>query len=837
MQDAGFQRANCRIAAVKSLPGPAEAAAAARAAGVPPAVVADVGWVNGLAAIRSLGRAGAPVFAIDHRPGALGFRSRYGEARSLARPRGRRGGLRRAPRGARRRAGRPAPIFPTHDEQPERDRAQPRTRSASASSTRSPAGTCSGPSSASATSSSGRAAGSDVPDAIPAPPRRRRAADELGYPVLVKPSDPTGFRREFRRQAFRCETPRGARATPTRRREPYDPMVQELIPGGDDELYTLGSYLDRDGEAARGLLAAASSARRRRSSARAASARPSGSRRSSSRASRSCAAFGFHGLSQVEFKRDPRDGALQAHGGQPAALPVARPRGRVRRRPPAGRLLRPARARRPPPARSNGSGKRWAITLMRGSKRRRSHARRTSTRSSRSTTRGRPRRRWPGSCGGAPLIPRRAAARWVLDTLGAATSARRRLPYRRGAPGSRSIGRASRGRRARRGVLPPRARRGARRRRATSTAASRLRRRCLDPLDPPLERLRAELGLEPPRWRGARFAVALTPRRRHAVALDARRRARLRRAAEGARCARRGRGAARGARSRRPCRSTGCAAPTRTGASSGSLELERQPAARRRPSSSWPATRTRTTGRRRRRTTGCGRASSRRSRRAAARSGSTAATRRPRTPLGSPTRRRRSRRSPAAVARPALPLPPRRPAREPRAARRARAPLRLDARLPRRARVPRRHRASVPALGPRHDRPLDLVEIPLAAMDVTLAEERYLGLSAREAERRLIALLDWAAEHGGGFSILWHTDRFDPATARGWDRLYAAPRRGARARRRLPLGRGARHRGRRMALLTCENPGWRHFDPHGRPRSVDDVPVASPGYAHCCPPA
>ena len=72
-----------------------------------------------------------------------------------------------------------------------------------------------------------------------------------------------------------------------------------------------------------------------------------------------------------------------------------------------------------------------------------------------------------------------------------------------------------------------------------------------------------------------------------------------------------------------------------------------------------------------------------------------------------------------------------------------------------------------------HDRPLDLVEIPLAVMDVTLAEPRYLGLSVKEAERRLLALLDWAAEHGGGFSILWHTDRFDPATAGGWDRLYA----------------------------------------------------------------
>ena len=32
----------------------------------------------------------------------------------------------------------------------------------------------------------------------------------------------------------------------------------------------------------------------------------------------------------------------------------------------------------------------------------------------------------------------------------------------------------------------------------------------LDPLDPPLERLRRRLGVEPPRWGGARFAVALT---------------------------------------------------------------------------------------------------------------------------------------------------------------------------------------------------------------------------------------------------------------------------------------------------------------------------------------
>ncbi len=96
------------------------------------------------------------------------------------------------------------------------------------------------------------------------------------------------------------------------------------------------------------------------------------------------------------------------------------------------------------------------------------------------------------------------------------------------------------------------------------------------------------------------------------------------------------------------------------------------------------------------------------------------------------------------------------------------------------------------------ERPVDLVEIPLAAMDVTLAEPRYLGLSVKEAERRLLALFDWAAEHGGGFSILWHTDRFDPATSGGWDRLYAsAHRRHPRARRRLHAGTRSRRSGRR----------------------------------------
>jgi hypothetical protein len=71
-----------------------------------------------------------------------------------------------------------------------------------------------------------------------------------------------------------------------------------------------------------------------------------------------------------------------------------------------------------------------------------------------------------------------------------------------------------------------------------------------------------------------------------------------------------------------------------------------------------------------------------------------------------------------------------------------------------------------------HDRPYDLVEVPLAVMDVTLAERRYLGLSPRSAWQRITRLLDYAAGHGAAFAILWHPDRFDPPTSGGWDRLF-----------------------------------------------------------------
>jgi peptidoglycan/xylan/chitin deacetylase (PgdA/CDA1 family) len=70
-------------------------------------------------------------------------------------------------------------------------------------------------------------------------------------------------------------------------------------------------------------------------------------------------------------------------------------------------------------------------------------------------------------------------------------------------------------------------------------------------------------------------------------------------------------------------------------------------------------------------------------------------------------------------------------------------------------------------------RPLDLIELPMAVMDATLAERRFLGLTPGAGLARTLRLLEHVAAIGGTVAILWHTDRFSREYARGWDRVYA----------------------------------------------------------------
>ena len=323
-----------------------------------PAAVVDVGWVNGLAAIRSLGRAGIRVLAVDHRPSALGFRSRYAErflsADWQADPNRFIASIRALGE---------VVVFPTHDGQlnliaqhlgdlqvlapfPDWEILE-RVQSKRAQLEQA------------------------VLTGVAVPETRhpvtaaeaRAAADEIGLPVLVKPEQHVGFKQRFRRQAFRCETMEEVDEAYTRSEE-FEPMVQELIPGGDDTLYTVGSYLDRNGRP----LGVFSGRKLRQTPPGVGTCRVGEAlwvQDAVDAALRLLAAFDYFGLSQVEFKRDPRDGKFKLMEINPrlwqwhslaAACGVDLPR--IAYADLAGET--------PEKATMNGHGKRWAITLMPG---------------------------------------------------------------------------------------------------------------------------------------------------------------------------------------------------------------------------------------------------------------------------------------------------------------------------------------------------------------------------------------------------------------------------------------------------------------------------------------
>jgi predicted ATP-grasp superfamily ATP-dependent carboligase len=309
-----------------------------------PAAVIDVGWVNGLAAIRSLGRAGIRVLAVDHRPSALGFRSKYAEklvSPSFADEHAFSNFMRALGE---------VVVFPTHD-----DSLNTLARYADDLQVLAPFPAW------------------NVLERVQSKRAQLEQAEDVGvdipklepgtFPVIVKPDRSVEFKRRFRRQAFRCETPAELDEALAQTEE-FGAIVQELVPGGDEELYTVGSYLDADGRAL-GVFCG----RKLRQTPRGIGTCRVGEavwvQEVVDDALRLLAAFEYRGLSQVEFKRDPRDGRFklmeinarlwQWHG-LATACGVDLPRIAY-----ADLTGEPA-----PEARMNGHGKRWAITLLPG---------------------------------------------------------------------------------------------------------------------------------------------------------------------------------------------------------------------------------------------------------------------------------------------------------------------------------------------------------------------------------------------------------------------------------------------------------------------------------------
>jgi D-aspartate ligase len=320
------------------------------------AVVVDVGWVNGLAAIRSLGRAGIPVFAVDHRASPLGFRSRYAQPVTVPDPLEDEDGFVEAVA----RIGGPGVVFPTHD---------PPLNALARHADRLDAFLFPFPDWARLEAIQDKRhqletaleAGVDIPETLY--PSTATEAAGLPFPALVKPQHPDGFKRRFGKQAFRCETnaelERAYADT-----EPFGPLVQELVPGGDDELYSLGSYLRADGEPL-GLFCGRKLEQVPPLVGTCRVGEAVWVQEVVDAGLRLLGALGFHGISQVEFKRDPRDGRFklmeinprlwQWHG-LAAACGVDVPL--IAYRDLTGEEVEPAS--------TNGTRRTWSIALMPG---------------------------------------------------------------------------------------------------------------------------------------------------------------------------------------------------------------------------------------------------------------------------------------------------------------------------------------------------------------------------------------------------------------------------------------------------------------------------------------
>ncbi len=324
------------------------------------ALVVDVGWVNGLAAIRSLGRAGIPVLALDHRSSPLGFRSRYATPVPVPDPAvDEEGFIARVAE-----IEGPAVVFPTHDP-PLNALARNQERLPGLLFPFPPWSALEAIQDKRHQLEAAAAAGVATPETRypESAAEACAAAAELGWPVLVKPQHPDGFKRRFGMQAFRCETPEQAELAYVDA-EPFGPMVQELVPGGDDELYSLGSYLREDGEPL-GLFCGRKLKQVPPVIGTCRVGEAVWVQEVVDSGLRFLRGLGFHGISQVEFKRDPRDGAFKLMEINPrlwqwhslaAACGVDFP----------VIAYRDLTGEKVEPVSMNGSGRIWAISLLPG---------------------------------------------------------------------------------------------------------------------------------------------------------------------------------------------------------------------------------------------------------------------------------------------------------------------------------------------------------------------------------------------------------------------------------------------------------------------------------------
>ena len=284
-----------------------------RASSVAPAIVLQASYANGLGIIRDLGRLGVPVLACDSNPRALGFRSRYAAARLLADPALGEEAFLRDLEALGHQLPQPGVLFPTHDEY-----IWPVARHADRLRTwfHIPFSGWETMQRLADKEEQLRAAwrsGVATPRTVFIKTERDVTSPEVAsfiFPAIFKPAESLAFKRRFKRPVLEIATREALPTVYARVADCGTLMLQEIIPGGDDELYTVGSYLDAQSQP----LALFTGRKLRQHPRQFGTARFAESLwlpDLADAAVRLLTELRFHGVSQVEFKRDPRDGRFK----------------------------------------------------------------------------------------------------------------------------------------------------------------------------------------------------------------------------------------------------------------------------------------------------------------------------------------------------------------------------------------------------------------------------------------------------------------------------------------------------------------------------------------------
>lgn len=282
---------------------------AAAAAAHPPAAVFQVSYACGLDIVRDLGRHGVPVLALDADPGAIGLRSRYAAGMVCPDPLADEEAFLTWLEELGARLPQRAVVFPSHDEyiwplSRHAERLEPwfivpfsrwdamqRVHDKRAQ------------------MEAAWRAGVDTPQTVfvSSGAELEAAAAEVPFPAVLKPVESLAFKLRFHRHILDVESPTDLQRIYDKVDDLGTLILQERIPGDEDELWTVGSYLDAGSRplavftghklrqyphAGGSCLAGVSAWRDDLADA----------------ALRLLQELHFHGVSQVEFKRDPRDG-------------------------------------------------------------------------------------------------------------------------------------------------------------------------------------------------------------------------------------------------------------------------------------------------------------------------------------------------------------------------------------------------------------------------------------------------------------------------------------------------------------------------------------------------